>query len=109
MFFVLALVGVFPGQVIVTWGTRMSLASNAALLTLTLPVSTAIFAFIFLGERMTGIRWISFALAIAGVVLCSGIDFKSLSFRSKVIEPGMRISMTSYMHSLPMETCDLVQ
>ena len=28
MFFVLALVGVFPGQVIVTWGTRMSLAST---------------------------------------------------------------------------------
>src|SRR5437667_1144357 len=79
LFFVLALVGVFPGQVFITWGTRMSLASNAALLTLTLPVSTAIFAFIFLGERMTGIRWISFALAIAGVVLCSGIDFKSLS------------------------------
>ena len=85
MFFVLALVGVFPGQVIVTWGTRMSLASNAALLTLTLPVSTAIFAFIFLGERMTGIRWISFALAIAGVVLCSGIDFKSLSFGGRYL------------------------
>ena len=79
MFFVLAAVGVFPGQVIVTWGTRMSLASNAALLTLTLPISTAVLAFIFLGERMSRIRWASFALAIAGVLLCSGIDFKSLS------------------------------
>src|SRR2546427_8405039 len=79
VFFLLALVGVFPGQVIVTWGTRMSLASNAALLTLTLPISTAVLAFIFLGERMSRIRWASFALAIAGVLLCSGIDFKSLS------------------------------
>jgi drug/metabolite transporter (DMT)-like permease len=79
MFFVLAAVGVFPGQVIVTWGTRMSLASNAALLTLTLPISTAVLAFIFLGERMSRIRWASFALAIVGVLLCSGIDFKSLS------------------------------
>jgi len=79
MFFMLAAVGVFPGQVIVTWGTRMSLASNAALLTLTLPISTAVLAFIFLGERMSRIRWASFALAIAGVLLCSGIDFKSLS------------------------------
>ena len=39
LFFMLALVGVFPGQVLITWGTRMSLASNAALLMLTLPVS----------------------------------------------------------------------
>src|SRR5436853_6151048 len=28
---------------------------------------------------MSRIRWASFALAIAGVLLCSGIDFKSLS------------------------------
>jgi drug/metabolite transporter (DMT)-like permease len=78
LFFVLAAIAVFPGQVVVTWGTRLSLASNAALLTLTLPVWTAVLAFIFLGERMTRIRWISFALAIAGVLLCSGIDFKGL-------------------------------
>src|SRR5205823_12418952 len=56
MFFMLAAVGVFPGQVIVTWGTRMSLASNAALLTLTLPLSTAALPFIFLGVITTGIR-----------------------------------------------------
>jgi drug/metabolite transporter (DMT)-like permease len=80
VFFLLALLGVFPGQVIITWGTRMSLASNAALLMLTLPVSTAILAFIFLGERMTGVRWIGFALAIVGVLLCSEIDFRNLNF-----------------------------
>src|SRR5215472_7475321 len=80
VYLLLALLGVFPGQVIITWGTRMSLASNAALLTLTLPVSTAFLAFIFLGERMTRIRWISFALAIVGVLLCSDIDFRSLNF-----------------------------
>lgn len=82
VYLVLALLGVFPAQVITTWGTRMSLASNAALLTLTLPVSTALLAFVFLGERMTRIRWISFALAIAGVLLCSDIDFHSLNFGS---------------------------
>lgn len=78
IFFLLALVGVFPGQVFITWGTRMSLASNAALLMLTLPVSTAILAIIFLREKMTAVRWASFALAIAGVLLCSGIDLRSL-------------------------------
>jgi len=80
IFLVLALVGVFPGQVFITWGTRMSLASNAALLMLTLPVSTAFLAFLFLHERMTPVRWISFGLAIIGVLMCSGIDFRSLNF-----------------------------
>jgi drug/metabolite transporter (DMT)-like permease len=79
-YFLLALLGVFPGQVLITWGTRISLASNAAMLMLTLPVSTAFLAFVFLGERMTAIRWISFALAIVGVLLCSDIDFRSLNF-----------------------------
>ena len=80
IFLLLAVVGVFPGQVIITWGTRMSLASNAALLMLTLPVSTAFLAFLFLHERMTPVRWISFALAIIGVLMCSGVDFRSLNF-----------------------------
>jgi len=80
IFFLLASLGVFPGQVLITWGTRMSLASNAALLMLTLPVSTAILAFIFLGERMTRMRWMSFGLAIIGVILCSDIRVLSLDF-----------------------------
>jgi drug/metabolite transporter (DMT)-like permease len=79
LFFLLALLGIFPGQVMITWGTRMSLASNAALLMLTLPISTAVLAAIFLGERMNAARWLSFALAIVGVLMCSGIDFRSLS------------------------------
>jgi drug/metabolite transporter (DMT)-like permease len=80
IFLLLALVGVFPGQVIITWGTRMSLASDAALLMLTLPVSTAFLAFLFLHERMTPVRWISFGLAIIGVLMCSGVDFRTLNF-----------------------------
>jgi drug/metabolite transporter (DMT)-like permease len=76
----LAILGVFPGQVLITWGTRWSLASNAALLMLTLPVCTALMAYIFLGERMTPVRWLSFILAILGVVLCSDIDWGNLNF-----------------------------
>src|SRR5579864_752698 len=80
IFLLLAVVGVFPGQVLITWGTRMSLASNAALLMLTLPVSTAFLAFLFLHEKMTTIRWVSFGLAIIGVLMCSDIDFRNLNF-----------------------------
>ncbi len=79
-FFLLALLGIFPGQVFITWGTRWSLASNAALLMLTLPISTALLAYILLSERMTRVRWISFALAIAGVLMCSNLDFEHMNF-----------------------------
>jgi len=80
IFLLLAVVGVFPGQVLITWGTRVSLASNAALLMLTLPVSTAFLAFLFLHEKMTPIRWVSFGLAIIGVLMCSDVDFRTLNF-----------------------------
>ena len=56
LFMILALIGVFPGQVLVTWGTRISLASNAALLMLALPVCTAVLAVLLLKKRMTRIR-----------------------------------------------------
>ncbi len=80
LFLILALIGVFPGQVMVTWGTRISLASNAALLMLALPVCTAVLAVLLLGERMTTVRWVSFGLAILGVLLCSNFDWGHLDF-----------------------------
>jgi drug/metabolite transporter (DMT)-like permease len=80
IFFLLALLGIFPGQVFITWGTRWSLASNAALLMLTLPISTALLAHIFLKEHMTRVRWISFLLAIVGVLMCSNVDLAHLNF-----------------------------
>ncbi|MCK4919737.1 MAG: DMT family transporter [Bacteroidales bacterium] len=79
----LALLGAFPAQVLMTWGTQYSLASNAAILTLVLPVITALFAFILLKEKMNKVRWLSFAVAIIGVVLISTGDIRQLNFSSK--------------------------
>lgn len=81
----LALLGAFPAQVLMTWGTQYSLASNAAILTLSLPVITALFAFLLLREKMNAARWISFTIAIVGVVLCSFGDFQKLDFSSKFV------------------------
>src|SRR5579883_1349274 len=81
-FVLLGVCGQVVAQLFITWGVRLSLASNAALLMLVLPVSTAIMAYFFLGERMTAIRWISFILAIAGVLECSGINWSQLNFHS---------------------------
>lgn len=83
IFVQLAILGAFPAQVLITWGTQYSLASNAAILTLCLPVITALLAFLLLREKMNGIRWISFVIAIAGVLLISGNDLKQFNFGSK--------------------------
>ena len=83
VFFRLALLGAFPAQVLMTWGTRYSLASNAAIITLSLPVITGIFAFLILKEKMNLVRWLSFIIAIAGVLLCSSGDLRNLDFSSK--------------------------
>jgi drug/metabolite transporter (DMT)-like permease len=82
-FILIGIGGQVVAQVFVAWGVRFTLASNAALLGFTLPVSTALMAYLFLGERMTWIRWLGFLLAIAGVIVCSGIHWGELSFGSR--------------------------
>ncbi len=78
-FILIGVLGQVVAQLFITWGVRWSLASNAALLALTLPIATAVWAFFLLGERMTLVRWISFGLAIGGVLECSGINWKELN------------------------------
>jgi len=59
---------------------------------LTIPVLTAMMAVMLLGDRMTVIRWLSFALAISGVLMVSDIDWKSVSiFRSLLKNWGCKI------------------
>lgn len=77
-FVVLGLLGQVAAQLLVTWGSRSIPASNGALLALALPVVTAFMAFVVLRERMTTIRWLSFALALAGVLACAGIRWGEL-------------------------------
>ena len=80
VFAVLALLGQFPAQVLMTIGTQQSTASNAAIINLSLPVVSALLAVVFLKEKMSPLRWISFMLAIAGVVLCSLKDILQTDF-----------------------------
>jgi drug/metabolite transporter (DMT)-like permease len=71
--------GYFPGSVVLAWGVDRSLASNAALLTLSIPVNSALLASLVLGERMTRWRWTSFALAMTGALVASEIDWRQLN------------------------------
>lgn len=83
IFVQLGALGAFPSQVLMTYGTQYSLASNSAILVLALPVVTAVFAFFILGEKMNKLRWISFVIAIIGVLLCSTDDIKNMDLSSK--------------------------
>jgi drug/metabolite transporter (DMT)-like permease len=82
-FILIGVLGQVVAQLFITWGVRFSLASNAALIMLALPVSTAVMAYFFLGERMSAVRWASFALAIGGVIECSGVDWKELDLTNR--------------------------
>jgi drug/metabolite transporter (DMT)-like permease len=97
-----AVIGVF-GQVLaqlgVTWGVRLAPASNAALLSLTLPIATAVLAYLLLGERMTIIRWVSFTLAVVGVLQCSGVDWGELRFASGNVVSGNLLIMLGVLGS----------
>ena len=77
-FVLLGTVGIVISQLFLTWGISRSLASNGAVITLACPAITAVVAYFMLNERMTLLRWISFTLALAGVLICSDIDWHSV-------------------------------
>jgi drug/metabolite transporter (DMT)-like permease len=68
--------------VVLAWGIERSLATNAALLTLSIPIFTVVLASWVRREQMTKWRWLSFILGITGAFICSDIDWRNLSVLS---------------------------
>jgi drug/metabolite transporter (DMT)-like permease len=72
------------GQVLaqlgMTWGITKSLASNAAILNLMIPVITAVLASFLLRERITSLRVAALAIGLLGVLLLSAEDLRQSSF-----------------------------
>jgi drug/metabolite transporter (DMT)-like permease len=87
-FALLGVAGQVAAQVGATWGTQLSLAANAALLNLALPVVTGFLAYLMLRERMTPLRWAGLVLALGGALLGSGIDWGSLSLANRGYAAG---------------------
>jgi len=85
IFFLLALAGQFPAQVLMTFGIQQATASNGSIISLTLPVVSALLAVLILKEKMNELRWISFAIAITGVIICSIKDISGLSMSVKYL------------------------
>jgi drug/metabolite transporter (DMT)-like permease len=78
-----AIAGV-AGQVLaqlgMTWGITRSLASNAAILSLLIPVISAVLASMMLKEKLTWLRILSFGVGLAGVLLMSVQDLRTSAF-----------------------------
>ena len=81
-FFVLGILGLVPASALLAWGTDRSTASNAALVYLTIPIVTALLASVMVHERMTAVRWASLVVALAGVLILSGFDWRHLGLAS---------------------------
>lgn len=68
------LIGIFIMQYAYTLGSKLTIAANAGIITLTIPVFVALLASFMLKEKLNIIRLISFVLAIAGVLMTSVSD-----------------------------------
>ncbi len=91
IFVLLAVVGQFPAQVLTTFGTQQSTASNASIIILSLPILSAVLAYVILKEKMTPLRWVSFIIAIAGVILVSLKDIFNSDFTIQYIVGNLLI------------------
>jgi len=87
-FMVSGLIGIFLLQYVYTLGSRMTLAANAGIITLTIPVLVAILATFMLQEKLNMIRVMSFILALAGVLMTSVSEISGADFIHGKYLPG---------------------
>lgn len=79
-FLVAGIFGPFLIQFTYTLGAQRTLAANAAIITLGIPVLVAICASLMLGEKLNAIRVFCFVMALAGVLLTSMSDIQGANF-----------------------------
>ena len=84
-FIIAGLFGFFLLQITYVLGAQRTLAANAGIITLSIPVLVAITASFMLKEKLNPVRVFGFALALAGVLLASVSDVQGASFRSQYL------------------------
>lgn len=87
-FLVAGIFGPFVIQFSYTLGAQRTLAANAAIITLSIPVLVAVMASLMLGEKLNVVRILSFVMALAGVLLTSLPDVQSANFGQKTYLSG---------------------
>jgi drug/metabolite transporter (DMT)-like permease len=116
-FLVIGILGVAPSFIFTAWGMARTTASNGALLSLTIPVMTALLAAMILRERMTAVRWLSLAVALLGVFVLSiqapesatkeglAIDWQNLALFSKDTFVGNLLILIACLTSSLYNVC----
>ncbi len=84
-FAVLGVLGIVPPSVLLAWGISHSSASNAAILSLTIPLLMTALGIVMLGEKLTLVRVLSIAIGLLGTVLLSMSDLAQASFGGKLL------------------------
>ncbi len=85
-FTALSVFGILTSSIIVGWGLDRSLAINGSVLSLLIPIQMVLLAGILLKERMTWVRWASFVAAIAGILIISDFEWKTVGiFKGKYL------------------------
>jgi len=78
-YFIMGCVGLAGMTLLYNWGTGKSLAANGALISMSVPVLTAVIAVAVLAEKMTIARMGSLLIAITGVLIISDVRGANLS------------------------------
>jgi drug/metabolite transporter (DMT)-like permease len=79
-YLLLGIFGIIPPSVMLSWGITHSSASNAAILSLTIPVLMTGLGVLMLGEKLSVIRVFSLLLGLVGTLLVSTSDLSHASF-----------------------------
>jgi drug/metabolite transporter (DMT)-like permease len=84
-YLLLGVLGIVPPSVMLSWGIAHSLASNAAILSLTIPVLMTGLGVLMLREKLTLIRIFSLLLGLVGTLLVSTSDLAQASFSRNLL------------------------
>jgi drug/metabolite transporter (DMT)-like permease len=77
---ILGVFGIIPPSVMLSWGIARSSASNAAILSLTIPILMTGLGVLMLKEKITVLRVCSLGLGLVGTLLMSTNDLTRVSF-----------------------------
>jgi drug/metabolite transporter (DMT)-like permease len=95
-YLLLGLLGMLPPSVMLSWGIAHSSASNAAILSLTIPVLMTVLAVFMLKEKLTTIRICSLMLGLAGTLLISTSDLGRVSFNRTLLVGNLVILVAGF-------------
>lgn len=84
-FVLMGLAGIVPPSVMLAWGIAHSSASNAAILSLTIPLMMTLLGAAMLRERLTTLRIVSLIIGLFGTLFVSVNDVRSLSFSRQLL------------------------